>query len=74
MSHVLHDDSSSLILDAKKELQKEKALVASLKNQQAQNSNVVAREGEEGDMDDTEIGQESMSEDDSEDDSDRKGT
>ncbi|XP_008211274.1 kinesin-like protein KIF21A isoform X4 [Nasonia vitripennis] len=72
MSHVIHNDSSSILLDAKKELQREKALLASLKNQQAQNSNMSSRDGDDGDMDDTENGQESMSEDESDDDSDRK--
>ncbi|KAJ8673462.1 hypothetical protein QAD02_004724 [Eretmocerus hayati] len=66
MSNILHNDSSSLLLDAKKELQKEKALLASLKNQQAQNTN-------DADVEDTENGHESMSEDESDDDSDRKG-
>lgn len=73
MSHVLHNDSSSLLLDAKKELQKEKALLASLKNQQGQNPNIGGRDGDDGDMEDTENGQDSMSEDESDDDSDRKG-
>ncbi|XP_014239134.1 kinesin-like protein KIF21A isoform X2 [Trichogramma pretiosum] len=77
MSHVLHGDSASLIMDAKKELQKEKALLASLKNQQSHNSNISPRESggggdaDDGDMDDTENGHESMSEDES-DDEDRK--
>ncbi|CAB0032006.1 unnamed protein product [Trichogramma brassicae] len=77
MAHVLHGDSASLIMDAKKELQKEKALLASLKNQQSHNSNISPRESggggdaDDGDMDDTENGHESMSEDES-DDEDRK--
>ncbi|XP_014212531.1 kinesin-like protein KIF21A isoform X2 [Copidosoma floridanum] len=67
-----NNDSSSLLLDAKKELQKEKALLASLKNQQAQNSNMTGKDTEDADMEDAENGQESMSEDESDDDSDRK--
>lgn len=73
ISHsVIHNDSSSLIMDAKKELQKEKALLAGLKNQQTKNSNST-RDGEVGEVEETENGQESMSEDESDDDSDRKG-
>lgn len=66
--------SSSLLLDAKKELQKEKALLASLKNQQGQNiNNTSGKDGEDAEMKDAENGHESMSEDESDDDSDRKG-
>ena len=66
--------NNSLLLDAKKELQKEKALLANLKSQQASlNSNMSIRNGEDPDMEDTENGQESMSEDESDDDSERKG-
>lgn len=71
MSHVLHNDSSSVLIDAKRELQKEKALLASLKQQTQNNSN---KDGEDAEMEDAENGrEESMSEDDSDDDSDRKG-
>ena len=74
VSHVLHNDSSSILMDAKKELQKEKTLLDTLKNQRAQNSNASNnKDGDDNDIDDTENGQESMSEDESGDDSDRKG-
>ncbi|XP_058799695.1 kinesin-like protein KIF21A isoform X2 [Phymastichus coffea] len=69
MSHVLHSDSSSVLIEAKRELQKEKALLASLKQQTQTISN---KDGEDAEMEDAENGQESMSEDESDDDSDRK--
>ena len=73
-SYVIHSDSSSILNDAKRELQKEIDLLAALKEQQTLNSTISSKEGEDGDNDDTENGQESMSEDESDDDSDRKGT
>lgn len=72
-SYAINSDSSSVLNDAKRELQKERDLLATLKEQQTLNSTMSSREGDEGDNDDTENGQDSMSEDESDDDSDRKG-
>lgn len=71
-SYAINSDSSSVLNDAKRELQKERDLLATLKEQQTLNSTMSSREGDEGDNDDTENGQDSMSEDESDDDSDRK--
>lgn len=72
-SYVINSDSSSVLNDAKRELQKEMDLLATLKEQHTLNSTMSSREGDDGDNDDTENGQDSMSEDESDDDSDRKG-
>lgn len=72
-SYVINSDSSSVLNDAKRELQKERDLLATLKEQHTLNSTISSREGDDGDNDDTENGQDSMSEDESDDDSDRKG-
>ncbi|XP_015188090.1 PREDICTED: kinesin-like protein KIF21B isoform X4 [Polistes dominula] len=71
-SYILQSDSSSVLIDAKKELQKEVEALAALKEQQTQNANVTNKAVDEAEIDDTENGQESISEDDSDDDSDRK--
>ncbi|XP_014613331.1 PREDICTED: kinesin-like protein KIF21B isoform X4 [Polistes canadensis] len=71
-SYILQSDSSTVLIDAKKELQKEVEALAALKEQQTQNANVTNKAVDETEIDDTENGQESISEDDSDDDSDRK--
>ncbi|XP_015597842.1 kinesin-like protein KIF21A isoform X2 [Cephus cinctus] len=71
-SYILHSDSSSLLVDAKKELQKEIDALVTLKEQQSHNANVSSKEAEDAEADDNENGQESMTDDDSDDDSDRK--
>lgn len=55
-------------------MQKEIDTLTALKEQQAHTTNIVSKTGEEGEGDDAEIGQDSASEDESDDDSDRKGT
>lgn len=71
--YIFHSDSTSLLSDAKKELQKEIDALTALKEQQASTTNSSIKTGDDGEGDDTEIGQDSASEDDSDDDSDRKG-
>lgn len=70
---MFHSDSTSVLNDAKKELQKEIDALTALKEQQAYTSSTTGKTGDEGEGDDTEVGQDSASEDDSDDDSDRKG-
>lgn len=72
-SYILQSDSSSVLIDAKKELQKEVEALAALKEQQMQSANTTNKAVDETEIDDTENGQDSISEDDSDDDSDRKG-
>lgn len=72
-SYILQSDSSSVLIDAKKELQKEVEALAALKEQQMQSANTTNKAVDETEIDDTENGQDSISEDDSNDDSDRKG-
>lgn len=72
-SYAFSGDSPSILVEAKKELQKEMDALAALKGQSVQSSAAAAKDDEEdADADNTENGQESMSEDDSDDDSDRK--
>ncbi|XP_047368356.1 kinesin-like protein KIF21A isoform X1 [Vespa velutina] len=71
-SYILQSDSSSVLIDAKKELQKEVEALAALKEQQMQSVNTTNKAVDETEIDDTENGQDSISEDDSDDDSDRK--
>ncbi|XP_012258571.2 kinesin-like protein KIF21A isoform X3 [Athalia rosae] len=72
-SYVFHSDSSSVLVEAKKELQKEISTLAILKGQHGPNSNTSPRmDGEDGEHEENDNVQESMSEDESEDDSDRK--
>lgn len=61
------------MVDAKKDLEKEIETWKALKEQYSQ-SNVSVKAVDEGEIDDTENAQDSVSEDDSDDDSDRKGT
>ncbi|XP_076165090.1 kinesin-like protein 31E isoform X2 [Ptiloglossa arizonensis] len=70
--YMFHSDSTSVLNDAKKELQKEIDALTALKEQQAYTSSTTGKTGDEGEGDDTEVGQDSASEDDSDDDSDRK--
>ncbi|XP_043255529.1 kinesin-like protein KIF21A isoform X2 [Colletes gigas] len=68
----MQSDSTSVLNDAKKELQKEMDALTALKEQQAYGTNTASKTGDEGEGDDTEVGQDTASEDDSDDDSDRK--
>jgi len=60
-----------VLIDAKKDVEKE---IEALKVLREQYSGSMSAKTDEGEMDDTENGQDSVSEDDSDDDSDRKGT
>lgn len=71
--YIFHSDSTSVLNDAKKELQKEIETLTALKEQHGHTSNIAGKTGDETEGDDTEAGQDSVSEDDSDDDSDRKG-
>ncbi|XP_046473383.1 kinesin-like protein KIF21A isoform X2 [Neodiprion pinetum] len=72
-SYVFHNDSSSVLAEAKKELQKEINTLAALKEQHTPNSNTSAKvEGEDGEQEENDNVHEFMSEDESEDDADRK--
>ncbi|XP_032663629.1 kinesin-like protein KIF21A isoform X2 [Odontomachus brunneus] len=66
-----HSDSATVLVDAKKDLEKEIETWKALKEQYGQ-SNVSVKAVDEGEIDDTENAQDSVSEDDSDDDSDRK--
>ncbi|XP_076638044.1 kinesin-like protein 31E isoform X1 [Colletes latitarsis] len=70
--YIFQSDSTSVLNDAKKELQKEMDALTALKEQQAYGTNTASKTGDEGEGDDTEVGQDTASEDDSDDDSDRK--
>lgn len=70
-SYAFQGESSSVLVEAKKELQKERDALAALKEQQSQSTGMRPDE-DDPEADNTENGQESLSEDDSEDDSDRK--
>ncbi|XP_033324332.1 kinesin-like protein 31E isoform X1 [Megalopta genalis] len=70
--YVFQNDSTSVLNDAKKELQKEIETLSALKEQQAYSGNTANKVSEEGEGDDAEVVQDSASEDDSDDDSDRK--
>ncbi|KAG7203017.1 hypothetical protein KM043_010144 [Ampulex compressa] len=69
--YISHSDSSSVLNDAKKELQKEIDALSALKEQHAHSAN-TSKSADDADVDDTEIAQDSVSEDDSDDDSGRK--
>ncbi|KOC64824.1 Kinesin-like protein KIF21A, partial [Habropoda laboriosa] len=70
--YIFHSDSTSVLSDAKKEVQKEIETLTALKGQQIHTINTASKMGDEGEGDDVEAGQDSVSEDDSDDDSDRK--
>lgn len=67
-----HSDSSTVLSDAKRDLEKEIETWKTLKEQYS-HSNTSVKAADEGEIDDTENAQDSVSEDDSDDDSDRKG-
>lgn len=67
-SYIINSDSASVLNEAKRELQKEMENLATLKNLRSQNVNKEDNDGEE-----VENGQSSLSDDDSDDESDRKG-
>ncbi|XP_003707301.2 kinesin-like protein 31E isoform X1 [Megachile rotundata] len=69
--YICPSDSVSILNDAKKEVQKEIEALTALREQHAHATSTASKTGEE-EGDDTEIGQDSVSEDDSDDDSDRK--
>ncbi|XP_043277094.1 kinesin-like protein KIF21A isoform X2 [Venturia canescens] len=72
-SYAFQGDSSSVLVEAKKELQKERDALAALKEQQSQSTGMSIRvDDDDVEADNTENGQESLSEDDTDDDSDRK--
>lgn len=62
-----------MLIDAKRDVEKEIEALKALKEQYSGNI-IQIKPVDEGEMDDTENGQDSVSEDDSDDDSDRKGT
>ncbi|KYN43098.1 Kinesin-like protein KIF21A [Trachymyrmex septentrionalis] len=64
-----HSDSASVLIDAKRDVEKEIETLRTLKEQYSGNT---IKSIDEGEMDDTENAQDSVSEDDSDDDSDRK--
>ncbi|XP_076762768.1 kinesin-like protein 31E [Xylocopa sonorina] len=66
--YIFHSDSTSVLNDAKKEVQKEIEVLTALKEQHAHTTSTTGKMGDEG----GEGGQDSVSEDDSDDDSDRK--
>ncbi|XP_076284320.1 kinesin-like protein 31E isoform X1 [Lasioglossum baleicum] len=68
--YVFQSDSTSVLNDAKKDVQKEIETLTALKEQQSYSGSTANKE--EGEGDDAEVGQESASEDDSDNDSDRK--
>lgn len=69
-----HSDSASVLIDAKKDVEKEIEALKALKEQYSYNSNSnTIKSVDEGEVEDTENAQDSVSEDDSDDDSDRKG-
>lgn len=61
-----------MLIDAKKDVEKEIETLKALKEQYS-HTNVTAKSVDEGEIDDAENAQDSVSEDDSDDDSDRKG-
>ncbi|XP_043793336.1 kinesin-like protein KIF21A isoform X1 [Apis laboriosa] len=70
--YIFHSDSTSILNDAKKELQKEIETLTALKEQHTHTINIAGKTGDEAEGDDIEMTQDSVSEDDSDDDSDRK--
>ncbi|KAL6419900.1 hypothetical protein ACFW04_004403 [Cataglyphis niger] len=67
-----HSDSASVLIDAKKDVEKEIETLKALKEQFSHTSSIIAKSVDEGEIDDAENAQDSVSEDDSDDDSDRK--
>jgi len=61
-----------VLIDAKKDIEKEMETLKTLKEQYTYNTNII-KSADEGEIEDTENTQDSASEDDSDDDSDRKG-
>lgn len=68
-----YSDSASVLIDAKRDVDKEIETLRILKEQYSGNGNTT-KSVDEGEIDDVENAQDSVSEDDSDDDSDRKGT
>ncbi|XP_077269576.1 kinesin-like protein 31E isoform X2 [Temnothorax americanus] len=66
-----HSDSASVLIDAKRDVEKEMETLRALKEQHSHGGNTT-RSMDEGEIDDAENAQDSASEDDSDDDSDRK--
>ncbi|XP_018406597.1 PREDICTED: kinesin-like protein KIF21A isoform X1 [Cyphomyrmex costatus] len=66
-----HSDSASVLIDAKRDVEKEIETLRTLKEQYNHGSNTI-KSVDEGEIDDAENAQDSVSEDDSDDDSDRK--
>jgi len=62
------------LIDAKRDVEKEIETLRTLKEQYGGNHGNTTKLMDEGEIDDTENAQDSVSEDDSDDDSDRKGT
>jgi len=62
------------LIDAKRDVEKEIETLRALKEQYSGNHGHTTKLMDEGEIDDTENAQDSVSEDDSDDDSDRKGT
>ncbi|KYN11395.1 Kinesin-like protein KIF21A [Trachymyrmex cornetzi] len=66
-----HSDSASVLIDAKRDVEKEIETLRTLKEQYSHSGNTI-KSVDEGEIDDAENAQDSVSEDDSDDDSDRK--
>ncbi|XP_066599552.1 kinesin-like protein KIF21A isoform X2 [Prorops nasuta] len=71
-TYICHSDSSSVLMDAKKEVQRDLDALKALKKEQQSLNSSNASKASEDDNEDNENGQESMSDEDSDDDSDRK--
>ncbi|EZA53931.1 hypothetical protein DMN91_012103 [Ooceraea biroi] len=67
-----HSDSASVLLDAKRDVEKEIEALKALKEQHSYNASNAVKPMDEGEIEDAENAQDSVSEDDSDDDSDRK--
>lgn len=70
---LFHSDSASVLINAKKDVEKEMEALKVLKEQYSYNVSNTTKVGDEGELEDAENAQDSVSEDDSDDDSDRKG-
>ncbi|XP_011860622.1 PREDICTED: kinesin-like protein KIF21A isoform X3 [Vollenhovia emeryi] len=70
-SSSFHSDSASVLVDAKRDVEKEMETLRALKEQYSHGANTT-KSVDEAEMDDAENAQDSVSEDDSDDDSDRK--
>lgn len=62
-----------MLIDAKRDVEKEIETLKALKEQYSHSGSVTAKSIDEGEIEDAENAQDSVSEDDSDDDSDRKG-